>query len=212
MQRIGILGGTFDPPHLGHLVLAEYAVEALNLSQVLFVPAADPPHKRGIVRTSIEYRLPMLELAIEDHGRFVISRIDIDRPGPHYAVDMVRLLQAELPDAELYFLMGSDSFHDLINWYRPSELISLCKIVVLDRPGREWSPTMHDDVLPGLSERIFTIKFPRLGISSTEVSARVDAGLSVRYLVPQPVLDYIAQHGLYRHASETNQDAHRDSV
>ncbi len=173
MQRVGILGGTFDPPHLGHLVLAEYAQEALDLERVLFVPAADPPHKRGI-----------------------------DRPGPHYAVDMIRLLQTDLPDSEVYFLMGSDSFNDLPRWHRPADLIQACRIVVLDRPGRGWAPTMHDEILPDLADRTVTLGYPRLGISSTEVSRRLDAGLSVRYLVPQPVLQYIAEHGLYKHARE----------
>ncbi len=202
MQRVGILGGTFDPPHLGHLVLAEYAQEALDLERVLFVPAADPPHKRGIVRTPIAYRLPMLELAIADRDKFAISRIDIDRPGPHYAVDMIRLLQTDLPDSEVYFLMGSDSFNDLPRWHRPADLIQACRIVVLDRPGRGWAPTMHDEILPDLADRTVTLGYPRLGISSTEVSRRLDAGLSVRYLVPQPVLQYIAEHGLYKHARE----------
>ncbi|MBL8131972.1 MAG: nicotinate (nicotinamide) nucleotide adenylyltransferase [Anaerolineae bacterium] len=201
-ERVGILGGTFDPPHLGHLVLAEYAAEALGLARVLFVPAADPPHKRGAVRTPIAFRLPMLEQAIINRDSFAISRIDIDRPGPHYAVDMVHLLQADMPESDLYFLMGSDSFHDLPSWNRPADLVSACTPVVLDRPGREWTPAMHDDILPGLSERIVTIKFPRLGISSTEVSRRVQAGLSVRYLVPDAVLDFIAQHGLYQNANQ----------
>jgi nicotinate-nucleotide adenylyltransferase len=202
MRRVGILGGTFDPPHLGHLVLAEYAQEALDLEQVLFVPAADPPHKRGAVRTPIDWRLPMLQLAIGDHPRFAISRIDIDRPGPHYAVDMIRLLHDAMPDADIYFLMGSDSFHDLPGWDRPSELIEACRIVVLDRPGRAWSPTMHAATLPRLAERTVTITYPRLGISSTEVSRRLNAGLSVRYLVPAAVLEYIEQHGLYAYARE----------
>ncbi|MBK8026314.1 MAG: nicotinate (nicotinamide) nucleotide adenylyltransferase [Chloroflexi bacterium] len=201
-ERVGILGGTFDPPHLGHLVLAEYAAESLGLSRVLFVPAADPPHKRGIVRTSIDYRLPMLKLALGDRESFVVSRIDIDRPGPHYAVDMVRLLQESMPQSEFYFLMGSDSYSDLPNWNRPAELAAACKLAVMDRPGREWSLTMHDAIIPGLSSRVGVIHFPRLGISSTEVSRRVEEGLSVRYLVPDSVLDFIAQHGLYQHAKE----------
>ncbi len=197
MERVGILGGTFDPPHLGHLVLAEYAVEALGLSRVLFVPAGDPPHKRGLVRLPITHRLPMLALALAGIPHFEISRIDVDRPGPHFAVDMIRLLQAELPDASLYFLMGSDSFSDLPSWNRPQELVDSCQIVVLDRPGRDWSIEMHDATLPGLRDRVATIKFPRLGISSTEISKRLHAGLSVRYIIPDAVLSYITLNGLY---------------
>lgn len=202
MRRVGILGGTFDPPHLGHLVLAEYAQQSLGLERVLFVPAADPPHKRGAVRTPISYRLPMLELAIADQAYFAVSRIDIDRPGPHFAVDMIRLLQIDLPDAELYFLMGSDSFSDLPRWHQPEALVRLCRIVVLDRPGRAWALDMHADTLPDLASRTSIISYPRLGISSTEVSTRLHAGQSVRYLVPQPVLDFISEHGLYKHAHE----------
>lgn len=106
MRRIGILGGTFDPPHIGHLVLAEAAREGLNAEKILFVPAGDPPHKQGDTRLALEHRLAMLERALGDDPAFVISRVDIDRPGPHYTVDTMRILQQQFPDAELYFVMG----------------------------------------------------------------------------------------------------------
>jgi nicotinate-nucleotide adenylyltransferase len=198
MQKIGILGGTFDPPHIGHLVLAQYAVSALDLECVYFVPAADPPHKSQL-RYEIEHRLPMLELAVAENERFSISRVDIDRPGPHYTVDMVRILQAQQPETEFTFLMGGDSLHNLPTWYQPRELMDLVKLAVVARLGTE----IDDDLLalPGLKERVTVIDSPLLGFSSTEIAERLEAGKSVRYLVPDAVLAYIKEHRLYQHVS-----------
>lgn len=195
---IGILGGTFDPPHIGHLILGEYAVEALKLNWLLYVPAADPPHKRDREKTAIEHRLGMLELAIANNDHFCLSRIDIDRPGPHFSLDMVRIVQAKYPDTELYFVMGSDALRDLPTWHRPGELMRLCRFAVMQRPGETISPYMHEDVLPGLGERVIMLKTPVLEISSTEIVNRLREGRSVRYLVPDSVLAYIVQNGLYR--------------
>jgi len=200
MQRVGILGGTFDPPHIGHLVLAEYAVSALDLDCVLFVPAADPPHKWR-VREAIEHRLPMLERAIAANERFAISRVDVDRPGPHYTVDMIRILQKQQPDTEFYFLMGRDSLHNLPDCHHAEELIALCKLAVMARPGAEVAPDLTANILPGLADRVVMIDSPMLGFSSTEVADRLEAGKSVRYLVPDSVLTYIQDHGLYQNGS-----------
>ena len=196
MHKIGILGGTFDPPHIGHLVLAQYAVSALDLECVYFVPAADPPHKSQL-RYEIEHRLPMLELAIAGNEYFVISRVDIDRPGPHYTVDMVRILQAQQPETDFYFLMGGDSLHNLPTWYQPQALMDLVKMAVVARLGTE----IDEDLLaiPGLAERVTVIDSPLLGFSSTEIAVRLEAGKSVRYLVPDSVLEYIKEHRLYQH-------------
>ena len=198
MRRIGILGGTFDPPHIGHLVLAQYALDALDLDSVLFVPAADPPHKDQL-RYDIEHRLPMLELAVAGNDRLVISRVDVDRPGPHYTVDMIRILQAQEPETEFYFLLGGDSLHHLPEWYHPLELIALCKLVVMARPGGEVTAELTAKLLPGLAERVVVIDSPMLGFSSTEIAERLEAGKSVRYLVPDSVLAYIQDHRLYQH-------------
>jgi nicotinate-nucleotide adenylyltransferase len=197
-KRVGILGGTFDPPHIGHLVLAQYARDALDLACVLFVPAADPPHKDQL-RHGIEHRLPMLELAVAGNDKFVISRVDVDRPGPHYTVDMIRILQAQQPDTEFYFLMGGDSLHHLPEWYHPLELIALCKLAVMARPGTEVEPDLR--ALPGLAERVVVIDSPMLGFSSTEIAERLEAGRSVRYLVPDSVLTYIQDHRLYQNGA-----------
>ncbi len=199
-NRVGILGGTFDPPHIGHLVLAEYAATALDLDCVLFVPAADPPHKDQL-RVGIEHRLPMIALAIAGNLRFALSRVDVDRPGPHYTVDMIRILQAQQPDTEFYFVLGGDSLHDMPRWYHPRELIGLCKLAVMARPGGEVIPDLDADILPGLRDRVVVIDSPMLGFSSTEVADRLEAGKSVRYLVPDAVLSYIQTHRLYENGS-----------
>jgi len=198
MERIGILGGTFDPPHIGHLILAQHALDAIGLSQLLFVPAADPPHKQQEDKAPVEDRLAMLDCAIMDNPQFAISRVDVDRPGPHYSVDMVRLLQAEYPQAELFFVMGGDSLRDLPKWHLPQELIRLCKIAVMRRPQSTISPDMHHDILPELADRLTIVDAPLIDISSTTIVARCAAGKSVRYLVPDAVLAYIKDHQLYR--------------
>jgi nicotinate-nucleotide adenylyltransferase len=199
-QRVGILGGTFDPPHIAHLILAEYALDALDLAQVLFVPAADPPHKDRL-RAGIEHRQPMIERAIAGNPKFVISRVDIERPGPHYTVDMIRILQEQQPQTEFYFVMGGDSLRDLPLWHRPQELIALCKLAVMGRPSAEFTPELHADSLPGLADRVVMIESPMLGFSSTEIADRLEAGKSVRYLVPDAVLAYIREHRLYQYGS-----------
>lgn len=198
MRRIGILGGTFDPPHIGHLVLAEAARESLNAEKILFVPAGDPPHKQGDTRLALEHRLAMLERALGDDPAFVISRVDIDRPGPHYTVDTVRIIQEQNPDAELFFIMGGDSLRDLPKWRDPEGLIRVCKLAVMSRTDTAADPHMHDDVLPGLSERVVMIDAPLIGISSTEIADHIRKGKSARYMVPMPVLDYILSHRLYQ--------------
>lgn len=196
-RRIGILGGTFDPPHIGHLILAEFASAALNFERLLFVPAAEPPHKRDENKVAIEHRLAMLERVVADNDHFAISRADIDRPGPHYSVDMVRIIGDTYPDAELYFVMGSDSLRDLPTWYHPAEFMQLCKLAVMRRPEESIDPRMHESVLPGLADRVVMIDAPPIGISSTMIVERLSQGKSVRYLVPDAVLAYILECRLY---------------
>jgi len=203
MRRIGILGGTFDPPHIGHLILAEYTIEALDLERVLFVPAAQPPHKPDQPRTPIEHRLAMLELAISGNERFSMSMVDVERPGPHYSIDMVQIIQKQYPDAELYFVMGGDSLRDLPRWRRAPEFIHLCKFAVMRRSDENVRPDMHEAVLPGLAQRVVIIDAPLQGmwISSTEIVERLKSGRSARYIVPHFVLQYIFQHGIYRNST-----------
>jgi nicotinate-nucleotide adenylyltransferase len=199
LPRIGLLGGTFDPPHIGHMILAECAADALNLTQVHFIPAAQQPLKLNTARrTTIEQRLAMIELVIRDDARFVLSRMDVDRAGPHYTADLVRLYAEQYPHSELYFLMGDDSFRDLSKWQRPQEIIHHCQLVVMPRSVVEINPTMHDAQIAGLSARTLWLDAPLVGLSATEIAERLQAGKTVRYMLLDRVLEYIHNHALYR--------------
>ena len=199
-QRIGILGGTFDPPQMGHLILAEYSRETLHMDHILFVPVADHPVKRGEMRLPIKHRLAMLQLAICDNPHFSISRVDIDREGPHYSADTVNIIREQFPEAELYFVMGGDNLRTLPTWKRAQDLYRCCRLAVMKRADEDIAPSMHDDVLPGLSQKVDIVDVPLLSLwlSSTYVTERLRDDLSVRYLVPDAVLDYIADYDLYR--------------
>ncbi|MBN2470015.1 MAG: nicotinate (nicotinamide) nucleotide adenylyltransferase [Anaerolineae bacterium] len=198
MERLGLLGGTFDPPHLGHLILASVVADALALDQVWFVPAADPPHKQGRTITSAAHRLAMLRLVTEPDDRFSLSLIDIERPGPHYSVDMVAEACQREPEAQLYFLMGSDSLLDVPHWYAPEQLIALCELAVLERPGHPLDLDTVARDLPAIRGRVVPVAGPEVALSATQVRARVRQGQSIRYLVTPAVGHYIAAEGLYR--------------
>ena len=199
-KRIGILGGSFDPPQMGHLILAEYSRESLNMDHILFVPVADHPIKKGEIRLPVKHRLAMLALAIEDNPHFSVSRVDIDRNGPHYSADTVKILRAQNPRAELFFVMGGDNLRSLPTWERAQELYACCRLAVMRRADEDIAADMHGDLLPGLAEQVDIVDVPMLSVwlSSTFVVSRLRAGLSVRYLVPDNVLDYIAANNLYR--------------
>lgn len=195
--RLGVFGGTFDPPHLGHLILAECALDALNLSCVLFVLAADPPHKQGQHVTPLQHRLPMLESALAANPRFLLSRTDIDRPGPHYSSDTMRLLASEYPGADLFFLMGGDSLHAFPTWHAPSSILTYTSLGVMRRPGNEIDLVGLESQLPALHDRVVFFDAPEIGISATSLRERVHARHSIRYQVPDGVNTYIQEHGLY---------------
>jgi len=202
VQRIGVLGGTFDPPHIGHLLLAEYTLEALELAKVLFVPAGIQPLKPDI-RSMVDHRLNMVKLAIEGNPHFEISRVDMDRDGPHYTADTLPLIQSDYPDAELFFLMGGDNLRDFKKWTRADEVIQHARLAVMRRSDEDISADMHDDVILGLSQYVDIIDTPLLGIwlSSTHVVERLKNRQSVRYLVPDAILNYIYEHDLYTEES-----------
>ena len=194
----GLLGGTFDPVHIGHLILAETARELLALDHVYFVPAGDPPHKRGAVIAQAQDRLAMLHLAIDDNPHFSISHIDLDRPGPHYSVDLVQLLQRQLgAGVELWFLMGLDSLIDLPTWHDPDRLRRLVRLAAATRPGYKvnWAPL--EAVMPGLSREVTLLPMPGVSIASHNLRQKLEQGRSVRYQVPEAVRQYICGHGLY---------------
>jgi nicotinate-nucleotide adenylyltransferase len=199
VQRIGILGGTFDPPHIGHLILAEYTMEALSLDQVLFVPVGDHPIKKDSTRLPIDHRLRMIELAIAGNPRFSLSLVDVQRDGPHYSADTVAIVQRTFPDASLHFIMGGDNLRDLPRWTRATDLYRFARLAVMKRSDEDIRPDMHGDLLPGLAERVDIVDIPLLSIwlSSTHVIERLRSGLSVRYVVPDAVLAYIQEHKLY---------------
>lgn len=197
-ERIGVLGGTFDPPHNGHLALAEAVRAALSLTQLLFMPAAEPPHKRGQPKTPAAERADMVQRALSGRPGLHLARLDLERPGPHYSLDTIRLLRAAQPDAALWFVMGADSLRDLPDWRRPQELIMLCRLAVVPRPGVTVWPEMHAALLPGLAERVDMIECGPFAMASREIAALLRAGGDASELLPPAVLDFIAERGLYR--------------
>lgn len=199
MSRIGVLGGTFDPVHIGHLILAEEARDQLDLSIVYFVPAGDPPHKRDRRLAPVEDRLRMVELAVEGNDRFRPSRVDADRPGPHYTIDMVNIFRGQLPvGGQLYFLMGFDSLAELPHWHEPQQLVAACQLVALTRYNVPLDWEYLESRLPGIRDRVTLLDMPELEIASNQIQARVRSGRSIRYLVPDAVRGYIEREGLYR--------------
>jgi nicotinate-nucleotide adenylyltransferase len=200
MAGIGVLGGTFDPPHIGHLVIAQEALMQLGLAQVIFSPTRHPPHKPANGITPIEHRLAMVRLAIAPHREFALSQVDVDRAGPTYTVDTMHLLRAEFPDIDLYFIMGMDSLASILTWRTPDKLIESCRLAVFDRPGFTADLDALEAQLPGLRERTVFLPAPALDIAASDLQRRVRAGLPIAHLVPEQVAAYIAEHGLYRNA------------
>ena len=187
MTRLALMGGTFDPIHTGHLRVAEVARETLELTQVVFVPNRQPVHKPGRSVTDAAHRVRMAELATANNPAFTVSRAEADRDGPSYAIDTVRSFQA--PDTELFWIVGADTVPLLPTWYLSDELSPLCTFVSITRPG-------YDSPSPD-GFRVHCIPAPGLDISSSDLRERVRAGQSIRYLVPDAVLEYIAAHGLH---------------
>ena len=199
-MRLGVFGGTFDPPHLAHLLLAEQAREQLALDTVLWVPAGDPWRKAGRAVTAADDRAAMVELAIDGNPAFEVSRIEIERDGPTYSDETLAALREERLDAELFLLLGADALEDLPNWHEPQRLIELATLGVAARGGGRPDDRTLDALLPGLSRRVAWIDLPRLDISATELRRRAAEGRSLRYSVPPAVEGYIREHKLYRPA------------
>lgn len=195
MNRLGLLGGTFDPPHYGHLVAAQEAWWQLNLTRVVFLPARQNPLKRDEPATAVA-RCEMVRCAIEDDPRFELSRLDLDRPGPSYSVDVVRELSA--PDRQLYFLIGADILPELPRWHAPLEILHLATLIVVNRPGAS-RPDLEqlERRLPGAAARVELLTIPGVAVSSSDLRARVKRGQPIRYLTPPKVEAYIQEHGLY---------------
>jgi nicotinate-nucleotide adenylyltransferase len=194
--KVGILGGTFDPVHLGHLILGQEALDALALDEVLYIPAREPWRKSERAITPAAHRLAMLRLAVEGDARFGISDIELRREGPTYTADTLEALAGERLDDEFFFIMGTDALADLPNWHDPQRIVRHATLAVAPRELQEANAAALN--APGIASRVLTFAMPRIDISSTDIRARVAAGRPVRYFVPDAVAAYIEQHGLYR--------------
>jgi nicotinate-nucleotide adenylyltransferase len=198
-QKIGIMGGTFDPIHIGHLVTADAVRIEYRLDKVLFIPAANPPHKQDSQVTPALHRYIMTAMATYSNPHFFVSAIEMERPGPSYTIDTIRLLYDQYAGrAKFYFITGADAVGDLPTWNNIDDLLDLCDFVATTRPG---CVSAIDDVIRHFgskgAERIHRLTTPELEISSTDIRDRVKKGRSIKYIVPESVENYILKEGLY---------------
>ena len=200
MARVGILGGTFNPPHLAHLVCASEAASQLQLDRVLLTPVASPPHKdAGDVDPGPEERLALCRLAVQGDGRLDVSDIEVRRGGPSYTVDTLRELHARTPEDDLTFILGGDIALGLPSWHEPEAVLALASLAVAERSGagRRDVAARLEESFPGIEPPRF-FDMPRLDISSSQIRRRIAEGRPIRYLVPDPVAEHIARRKLYR--------------
>lgn len=198
--KLGVFGGTFDPPHFGHLILAEEARQQLGLDRVLWLPVGVSPFKKDLQISAPNHRVAMVQAAIRDNPAFELSRVDLERPAPQYSVDTVAILQQQFPTARLYWLMGQDSLRDLPNWTRGEEFIHACEIAVLKRPGVTMDLMDLSSVFaafPELATRLHWVNAPQMEIAAHDIRQRVKHHRSIRYFVPPAVAEYITHTGLY---------------
>ncbi len=196
-ERIGIMGGTFDPIHYGHLVTAEAAREKYQLQRVIFVPSGHPPHKEAGMVTDFWHRYLMVLLAVVSNPYFEVSRLEYDRGGVTYTIDTVREFRQRYKSAELFFITGADAILEILTWKRPEELLAMCRFIAATRPGydlRQLNSLLGEFFQGAVS----VLEIPMLNISSSNLRHRAKAGRSLKYLVPEPVEFYILQNGLYR--------------
>jgi nicotinate-nucleotide adenylyltransferase len=197
-MKVGLFGGTFDPIHNGHIVVAETVLQKVDLEKVIFIPAGKPWLKEGREITSATHRLKMVELAISGKSHFELSRIEIERPGATYTIDTLIDLINKKNNTELYVIIGLDSLADFPRWKNPSRLLSLCYLVVVPRPGYPLPDIRSmEKELPGLKTHLILLNAPEIDISSSEVRRRVEKGLSFKHLVPESVAKYIQENRLY---------------
>jgi len=209
-MNIGVLGGTFDPIHIGHLILAEEARIKLGLSEVLFVPAGQPWLKEDRSITPATHRVEMVRRAIVSNPYFKLCMIEVERSGPSYTVDTITMLREQLgAEASLFFILGHDSLADLPLWKEPNKLVQICRLVVAPRlssnviASEAWQSHFRSDLkslaesIPGVTDNVIQLDMPVIEISSSEIRERVAQGLSIRYLVPEGVEEYIAEQKIY---------------
>ncbi len=203
MEPLLLVGGSFNPVHNGHLIVSRYVAEQLGLKRVTLVPAASPPHKPHTDLAAAIHRLEMCRLVAAEDGQFAVSDYEVGRPGPNYTIETIEHFRGQVaPGTPVYWLIGMDSTHDLESWHRATELVDLCTIVSVARPGfappsrtslaRCFSAAQVDKLLAHV------IEGPHIGISGSDIRARIRAGRSIRYLIPDSVRNYIERHGLYR--------------
>lgn len=199
-MRIGILGGTFDPVHIAHLIIAEEARVKLALEAVVFIPAGRPWLKADQPISPAPLRLEMARLAVAPNPNFRISSIEVDRPGLTYTIDTVEVLRKEWgTEAEIHFILGMDAVRDLHRWKEPEHLLKLCGLAVFGRPDYQDVPLAElEEIAPGASSRIQFLRDPQIGVSGSEIRRRVEQGISIRYLVPRSVERFIQDNRLYR--------------
>lgn len=217
MTALGVMGGTFDPIHIGHLAIAEEARESLQLDRILFVPAGRPPHKQAATVTDPERRFVMVQLAIADNPAFEVSRIEIDRAGPSYTVDTVEALAAaagagESDITEITVILSAETFSELPDWHEPERILDAARVAVVPREGYPApDPAWLSKAFPGREARVAYLDGPLVGVSSTDIRERVTEGRSIRYLVPPSVEAYIAANDLYRTISKPSNRRHPSS-
>lgn len=199
-KRIGILGGTFNPIHLGHLLIAQDALEQMTLDHVKFIPSATPPHKTAEVLANERDRLQMVKLAIRGNDRFEVDDLEIRRGGKSYTVDTLTELRRRNPKADFYFIIGADSLRELHLWREARRIVKLCTFVTVPRPGFEAKPMVDRRLDAATRKRLrqHVLRGHSCDIASREIRSRVASGRSIRYLVPDAVTDYIRRHGLYQ--------------
>ncbi len=199
---MGLVGGTFDPIHYAHLAIAEEVRTALNLTEMVFIPAGQPPHKLGQNYTQSSHRLSMVQLAIASNPYFTLSRVEIDRQGPSYLVDTLRILHDQWgPDTQLFFVIGWDSLQEFHTWYKSADILAqLTNLVAVRRPSYEEHIGYNEleTRSPGITQRLVVVSAPQLAISSTDLRRRVAEGRPIKYQTPEAVENYIMEHGLYR--------------
>jgi nicotinate-nucleotide adenylyltransferase len=195
-RRLGVFGGTFDPPHLGHLAIAECARDQLRLEQVVFIPSGQPPHKRRRPVTPARHRLAMIRLAVRGHPGFRVSTCEMDRGGASYTADTLTALRAEQPGVRLYLVIGEDSLDELHAWRDPQRILALATLAVAPRLGVAKPPARPARAAG--AGRVVWLESPRIELSSSEIRRRARSGRSLRYLVPEPVRSYVLRHRLYR--------------
>lgn len=196
-MKLGVFGGTFNPPHCGHLIIAEHVRESLALDKVLFVPCAIPPHKQDLDIVEAHYRIEMLEYAVQGNRYFSVSDLEIERGGVSYSVETLTEIRRAHPHDELFLLIGMDNMPEFHTWKEPEKILDLARVVVMTRPGVRVSPEQMKVV-----ESATLCEVPEIGISSREIRRRVHEGKSIRYLVTAAVEMYIYQHQLYRASLE----------